>query len=125
MKIEVDQTVNQDATTTGEAGEPQSRCERNIGFLQRAQAGKEKQPYKPGATQSSGNPCFGKRFEVVVMSVIDDLSIVKSFVGRLDGFKCAESRTEKRMIQKNAPCAVTHGSALVLLDLERLQAAEP
>jgi len=59
------------------------------------------------------------------MRVIDDLSIVKSLVGRIDGFKCAESRTENRMIQKNAPCAVTHGSALVLLDFERLQAAEP
>ena len=106
MEIEVDQTVHQEATTASEAGEPQSRCERNIRFLQRAQAGKEKQTYKPGATQSSGNPCFGKRFEVVVMRVIDDLSVVESLVGRIDRFKRAESRTENRMIQKNAPCAV-------------------
>src|SRR5882672_4370879 len=125
VKIEINETMHQNAATTGEAGEPQSRCERNIRFLQRAQAGKEKQTDKPGATQSSDNPCFGKRFKVVVMSMIDDLSIVKSLIGWIDGSKCAKSCAKKRMIQKNAPRPVTHRSPFVLLNFQRLQAAEP
>ena len=58
------------------------------------------------------------------MGVIDNSPVIKRFVRWIDGSECTESRADNRMIQKDVPGAVAHGSALVLANFKGLQTRE-
>ena len=58
------------------------------------------------------------------MRMIDGLSVIKSFIERIDGLERAKTRAENWMVQKDAPSSMAHGGALVFVNFERLQAAE-
>src|SRR5258707_12276461 len=120
----MEKAVHKKATTAGKAREPQGRREGNARPLKGLKPGEQEQTDKPGETQSAENARFGQRFEVIIVRMIDDLSIIKSFIERIDGLERAETRAEYWMAEKDAPSSMAHGGALVFVNFKRLQAAE-
>jgi len=124
VEIEVDETVNEEAATAGKSGEAERGDEGELRILQRAQSGDQENADKPCAANPSENSGFGEGFEIVIVNVVDDFSVVQRFIGRIDDLRGAEPGAENGMIEEDAPRAVSHGGALSFFYLHRLQAAE-
>jgi len=92
MKIEVDERVNQESAARGESGQAESDRKRKALLLQGSKRGKNEQCDKPGAAQASQNSGFGKRFEIVIVRMVDDFSVIESFIRGINELNGAEAR---------------------------------
>ena len=124
VEIEVHKAVNEQARATHEAGQLQRSSEglaKVAPFAQRLDQQNGQKPERSDSTQNSG---LGEGFQIVVVGVIDDSSIVKGFVGRENDLKSAEAGAEDGVIQEDFEGVTAHRSAFSGGGFERLQGGE-
>src|SRR5690242_17630546 len=121
VEVEVDQSVHQKSRASHNSGELQGPGKRKVTLPKKGKGFEKQNPEEPSAAQAAQHARSSKGFQVVVVSVIHDFAVIKSFVGRVHNLQSAESRARERMVQKNAPGATAHCSTLALGDLKRLQ----
>src|SRR6266853_3393978 len=95
-----------------------------VARFQKAQRADEQSSDEPGAAESADQACFGQGFQVIVVGMIHDFSVVQGFVRRIHLLQSSQTRSQHRMIQKNLPRAVAHRSALALRYFQSLQTRE-
>src|SRR5690349_12220098 len=84
MQIEIDQAVCEEAATSYKTGGMQCGREGAIGLKQLAEKMIEKQSEKPGAAHASDYSRFSQGFQIIVVRMIDDFSVIQSFIGRIN-----------------------------------------
>ena len=124
VEVEVDQRMHEQSSTSHDSRKLQGSHKGKV-ILAEAREGFEQQSReKPGTTGTAQDACFGKGLQVVVVGVIDDFSVIESFVGRIHDLQRAESRACQRMVQENVPGASAHGGALAFSHFQRLERGE-
>src|SRR5277367_3071276 len=98
MKVEIDEAVYQKATSAQKAREVEGSGEGFVDLQQLAQGNEKKRAEEPGAANAAGDSGFGEHFEVVVMRVVDDFSVVLRLVGGEDGLQRAEAGAGVAMV---------------------------
>src|SRR5437879_3582005 len=76
---------------------------------------------KPGTTETTKPAGLGQSFEVIVVRVVDNLSIIQGLVRRIDDLESAQSRARDGMIQEDMPGTPAHGGSLSSGHVERLK----
>ena len=112
VKVKIDQTVYQKGTTAEEAGEVERGGERFVDLQNLTERDEKKHTEEPCAADATGDSGFGELFEVVVVRVVDDFSVVLRLVGGKDGLQRAEAGPRVFVVEKDAPGILPHGSAL-------------
>ena len=91
VQIEIDETVHEKAAASDETGELQSAREGLTQLAQSYQRLTEQDAKEPRATHTSKKPCLCQGFEVVIVRVVDNLSIVERFVRGINNLQSAEA----------------------------------
>ena len=90
VEVEVDQRMHEQSSTSHDSRKLQGSHKGKV-ILAEAREGFEQQSReKPGTTGTAQDACFGKGLQVVVVGVIDDFSVIESFVGRIHDLQRAE-----------------------------------
>src|SRR5690348_12230336 len=121
VEVEVDQSMHEESCARNSSRKLQSPWKREIPLPEQGKRFEKQNPEQPGAAQSAQHARFGKGFQIIVVRVIDDLGVIKGFIGRIHDLESAKSGAGKRMVQKNVPSAPAHSGALPLGEFERLQ----
>src|ERR1700720_657211 len=102
----------------------QSGGERLVALEQLPQRDEEKNAQESGAAEAAGDAGLGQGFEVVVVRVIDDFSVVVGLVGGEDGLQGAQAGAGPGMVEENGPGVQSHRGTLAGGHFERLKRGE-
>jgi hypothetical protein len=116
--------MNEKSDASDAGGEMKDGRKRLILLEKAAARFNKKHHEKPQATKTTEEARFGESFEIVVVCVVHDFSIVERFVSGKDGLQCAEASAGDGMIEKNMPGVAAHGGALSFADFEGLHGRE-
>jgi len=89
VQIEIDEAMHKKPAAGHQTGELQGPGKGIVELAQSLHGFGQQDADEPGATQATGNASFRKGLQIVVVSVIDDLPIVESFIGRIDDLQRA------------------------------------
>src|SRR6266849_4793819 len=111
VKIEIDQTVHEEAGASDESRKMESGGERLVLQEQATEGTKEQNTEKPGAARGASDSGFRQSFEVIVVGVIDNFCVVLGFVGGENGLQGAKTGTGPGMFAEDSPSVQAHGGA--------------
>ncbi len=89
MQVEIDEAMHEKAAAGHQTGKLQRPGERIDELAQALKGLGQQDAEKPSAAKATGNARLCKSFQIVVVRVIDDLSIVERFIGRIGDLQCA------------------------------------
>ena len=118
VKVEIHQHMNQESRARDYAGELQGARKGMIKLPQPQQGLAQEYRQEPSAADSSQQTCFRQRLQIVVVGMVDNLSVVKRFIGWIYDLKRAEARAPNGMVQEDMPRALPHGSSFSLRHLK-------
>ena len=112
VQIEIDETVREKPQACDETRELDGRSKGANRLRQAPKRIEQQNAQKPNTAQAAGHARFRETFEVVIVGVIDDFSVIESLVSREDELQSAETGARPGMVQENAPGVGAHGGAL-------------
>src|SRR5580698_10791675 len=108
--------MSEKTETRYQTGELNGRNKSTLGLRQLPKRIEEQDTQKPYATQPSSNARFRKAFQVIVVRVIDNFSVIKRLISREDGLKGAKTSAGQGMVEENSPSVSPHGGAFTAGD---------
>src|SRR6266436_5732891 len=103
MQIKVDEAVHQQSPAAGPSAQTKRVREGIVARFQEAQRTDEYGSDEPGAAKSADQACSGQSFQVIIVRMIYDFSVIPGFVRRIHLLQSSQARSQHRMIQKNLP----------------------
>src|SRR5258708_40376615 len=98
--MKVDQAVHQQTPATGPSAQAKSIREGMVARFQKAQRADEQSSDEPGAAESADQACFGQGFQVIVVGMIHDFSVVQGFLRRIHLMQRYQNPSQHRMMPK-------------------------
>src|SRR5260370_31234280 len=121
VQVEIDETMHEKATCSDQSRELQGRCKGISELVQALEGLAQQDDDEPGTTKASEKSRLGKDLKVIVVGMVDNLPVVKRFVGGIDDLQRTESRACDRVIQEDSPGVAAHGGTLAGSRFKRLQ----
>src|SRR6266478_4154135 len=112
VQVEIDETMHKKATRSYQSRELQGPCKGITELTQALEGHVQQDDDKPGTTKASEKSRLSKGLKVIVVGMVDNLSVVKRFVGGIDDLQGTESRARDRVIQEDSPGVAAHRCAL-------------
>jgi len=125
VEIEINETVREKPQASYQTRELDGRSKGAHGLRQAPKRVEQQNAQKPNTAQATGKARFREALEVVIVSVIDDSSVIESLVSREDQLESAETGARPGMVQENAPGVGAHGGPFSNRHFERLQGGKP
>src|SRR6266705_3506182 len=121
VQVEINETMHEKATCSDQSRELQDPCKGITELTQALEGHAQQGDDKPGTTKASEKSRLGKGLKVIVVGVVDNLSVVKRFVGGVHDLQGTESRARYRVIQEDSPRIAAHGGTLASSRFKGLQ----
>src|SRR5277367_3193796 len=125
VQIKIDEAVGEKSQTSYQRGELNGGRKGACCLRETPKRIEKKNAKKPDTTQAANNACLRESFEIVIVGMVDDLSIVERFVRGEDKLQRAETSAGPGMVQENAPGIGAHRGTLSSGHLQGLKGRKP
>src|SRR5690348_10160377 len=121
VEVEINQSVNEECRARHNPRKLQSPWKRKITLPEKRERLEKQNREEPGAAETAQGARFCKGLQVIIVGVVDDFGVIKSFVGWVRDSQSAEARAREWMVKKDVPGTLAHGGTLALSYFECLQ----
>ena len=91
VHIEINEAVREKAEAGNKDRKLEGGSKSSVGLRQAPERMEKQKSQEPKATQATRNTSFCKGLEIIVVSVIDDLSVIQGFISRKDKLQRPET----------------------------------
>ena len=96
VQIEINEAVREKAEAGDKGRKLECGSKSSVGLRQAPERIEKQNTQEPKAAQATRNTSFCKGLEIIVMSVIDDLSVIESFISGKDNLESRRGRCPSR-----------------------------